>query len=113
MSVMSLFHFRKSTSISLIFLLVLFVFQAVAQDCSKDNPCATGCCSKHGYCGTGDDFCGTDCVDTCDYKLGCDASNPCEQGCCNKFGFCGLGPDCECHLSSVYYPERRTQFLTI
>ncbi|CAG8061960.1 unnamed protein product [Penicillium olsonii] len=76
-----------------LFILCLLIIQAAGQDCSKDISCATGCCSKNGYCGTGDDFCGADCVGTCDYKLGCDANNPCERGCCNKFGFCGLGPD--------------------
>jgi hypothetical protein len=78
---------------ALLFLLITYV---QAQDCSKLNPCATGCCSKFGYCGTGDDFCGSgNCVDTCDFKLGCDKNNPCKIGCCSKFGFCGLGPDCK------------------
>ncbi|KXG46667.1 Glycoside hydrolase, superfamily [Penicillium griseofulvum] len=73
--------------------LLLFVLTQ-AQDCSSDNPCATGCCSKDGYCGIGDDYCGADvCVASCDYKPDCDASNPCATGCCNKYGYCGLGPD--------------------
>ncbi|GIC89051.1 uncharacterized protein Aud_005452 [Aspergillus udagawae] len=76
-----------------LYLALLFVLQVAAQNCSKENPCAAGCCSKYGYCGTGDEFCGEGCVDTCDYKLGCDASNPCKTGCCNKYGVCGLGPD--------------------
>ncbi|CAG8171739.1 unnamed protein product [Penicillium salamii] len=85
--------FSRTSQIFAFFVLCLFILQTAGQDCSKSNPCATGCCSKHGYCGTGDEFCGADCVDTCDYKLDCDAKNPCAQGCCNKFGFCGLGPD--------------------
>ncbi|KAF7137044.1 hypothetical protein CNMCM5793_006895 [Aspergillus hiratsukae] len=76
----------------LVWLALLFVFTK-AQDCSSANPCATGCCNKFGYCGVGDDYCGADCVASCDYKPDCDASNPCATGCCNKYGYCGLGPD--------------------
>lgn len=85
-----LLHFHTT----LTFLLLFLAGYVIAQDCSKLKPCATGCCSKFGYCGTGDDFCGKNCVDTCDFRLGCDANNPCKSGCCSKFGFCGLGPDC-------------------
>ncbi|KAL4982471.1 glycoside hydrolase [Aspergillus falconensis] len=75
-------------------LLIGLVVPVLSQNCSKDNPCATGCCSKDGWCGTGEEHCGAgNCVDTCDYKLQCDANNPCETGCCSKAGFCGLGPD--------------------
>lgn len=72
----------------------LFVF---AQDCSATKLCATGCCSEFGFCGTDDLHCGTGCLSTCDYKLGCDADNPCAAGtgCCSSFGFCGLGPTCK------------------
>ncbi|KAF7899408.1 hypothetical protein EAE99_012329 [Botrytis elliptica] len=67
----------------------------MAQECSATSLCATGCCSEFGFCGTGDDHCGKDCLSTCDYKLGCDVNNPCPsgKGCCSKFGFCGLGPN--------------------
>jgi hypothetical protein len=90
----------------LLFLLLLLglALPALSQNCSKLKPCATGCCSKFGYCGTGDDFCGKDCVDTCDFRLGCDKENPCKTGCCSKFGFCGLGPDCKSH---GHHAERR------
>ncbi|KAL4962959.1 glycoside hydrolase family 18 protein [Aspergillus stella-maris] len=88
----SLQALAATDNILLIFFLTLLL-RVSAQDCSKENPCATGCCSKFGFCGVGDEFCGADCVDTCDYKLECDANNPCATGCCNKFGFCGLGPD--------------------
>ncbi|KAF7183510.1 hypothetical protein CNMCM7691_003789 [Aspergillus felis] len=92
---MSLFALPTMARIFLLYLLLLFVLQVAAQNCSKENPCAAGCCSKYGYCGTGDEFCGEGCVDTCDYKLGCDASNPCKTGCCNKFGFLlGLTRNC-------------------
>ncbi|KAF7171570.1 hypothetical protein CNMCM5623_003945 [Aspergillus felis] len=79
----------------LILAVLLFsVLPALAQNCSKDNPCATGCCSTSGWCGTSEEHCGAgNCVDTCDYKLECDANNPCKTGCCSKAGFCGLGPD--------------------
>ncbi|RPA79579.1 glycoside hydrolase [Ascobolus immersus RN42] len=82
-----------------IFALLVVLFYAVsltvAQDCSAVNQCATGCCSKFGYCGVGDEFCSKEnCVANCDFKLGCDAKNPCKGGeCCSKHGFCGLGPD--------------------
>ncbi|CAG8390683.1 unnamed protein product [Penicillium salamii] len=92
--------FSRTSQIFAFFVLCLFILQTAEQTCSKSNPCATGCCSKHGYCGTGNEFYGADCVDTCDYKLDCDANNPCAQGCCNKFGFYGLGPDCK-------YPSRK------
>jgi chitinase len=62
-------------------------------DCSATTPCATGCCSKFGFCGFGIDFCGAGCLNNCDAKLGCDAGNPCEIGCCSKYGFCGFGKD--------------------
>ncbi|KAL4744802.1 hypothetical protein BDW72DRAFT_199248 [Aspergillus terricola var. indicus] len=76
------------------FITSFVLFQQVqAQDCSALNLCATGCCNKFGYCGVGDDYCGADCVSTCDYLSECDASRPCATGCCNKYGYCGLGPD--------------------
>ncbi|KXJ84884.1 glycoside hydrolase superfamily, partial [Microdochium bolleyi] len=71
----------------------LFVNLSIAQDCSKTRLCATGCCSKHGFCGTTDEHCGEGCQSTCDFELGCHARKPCATGCCSKFGFCGLGPD--------------------
>ncbi|KAL4867514.1 hypothetical protein BDV12DRAFT_198207 [Aspergillus spectabilis] len=77
----------------LFFSLSFFSLQARAQDCSALSPCATGCCNKFGYCGIGEDYCGADCVDTCDYLPECDASRPCATGCCSTSGYCGLGPD--------------------
>ncbi|THC90472.1 hypothetical protein EYZ11_010063 [Aspergillus tanneri] len=74
-------------------LLCCLALSVLAQECSKDKPCATGCCSKDGFCGTTPDHCGEGCVANCDFKLACDANNPCEIGCCSKFGFCGLGPE--------------------
>ncbi|PYH80405.1 class V chitinase [Aspergillus uvarum CBS 121591] len=87
--------FRGSALGSLVFLLFCILVQVLAQDCSASNPCATGCCSKHGYCGTGEDYCGADCVANCDYesKAQCSATKPCAEGCCSKFGICGYGPD--------------------
>ncbi|KAL2266866.1 hypothetical protein VTJ83DRAFT_4143 [Remersonia thermophila] len=67
---------------------------AAAQECSATKKCATGCCSKFGFCGTTEEHCGEGCLSTCDFRLGCDANNPCPDGtCCSKFGFCGLGKD--------------------
>ncbi|KAI9371140.1 hypothetical protein BJX61DRAFT_548473 [Aspergillus egyptiacus] len=76
--------------------LIGFPPQASAQDCSASNPCATGCCSVYGYCGTGEDYCGENvCVGNCDYTevTQCNKDKPCELGCCSKFGVCGMGPD--------------------
>ncbi|KAL4740418.1 hypothetical protein BDV11DRAFT_214414 [Aspergillus similis] len=72
-----------------------YIAIVVAQDCSASNPCATGCCSKHGYCGVGEDFCGADCVANCDYEqvTECNENKLCPLGCCSKFGICGFGPD--------------------
>ncbi|CAN1765163.1 unnamed protein product [Linum perenne] len=42
--------------------------------CGKQAPgkqCASGfCCSKYGYCGTTDEYCGNDCQDGCDSGSG-------------------------------------------
>jgi hypothetical protein len=86
---------RKWHVIFLIFSILTFA-TVTAQECSATKLCATGCCSSFGFCGTDDAHCGTGCLSTCNYKLGCDAHNPCAAGtgCCSKFGFCGLGPDC-------------------
>ena len=95
---------RKYRLIVLVFTIFNF-YTATAQECSATQLCATGCCSSFGFCGTDSAHCGTGCLSTCDYKLGCDANNPCAAGtgCCSKFGFCGLGPDCKSH-SSEYLP---------
>ncbi|KAL3457177.1 glycoside hydrolase family 18 protein [Aspergillus heterothallicus] len=93
MMAVSPWKFRRPLGLQIFAYFLTLILSASAQDCSRENPCATGCCSQHGYCGTGDEFCGEGCVDTCDYKMECDANNPCASGCCNKFGFCGLGPD--------------------
>ncbi|KAK8109605.1 hypothetical protein PG999_007742, partial [Apiospora kogelbergensis] len=89
-----------------------------AEGCSKDNPCAVGCCSKFGFCGLGQDckngipyfmrvtltftllVCAKDvCVDTCDRKGDCNpggwdkqyfSKEKCPLNvCCSAFGFCG------------------------
>ncbi|RSL39730.1 hypothetical protein CEP54_016268 [Fusarium duplospermum] len=80
---------------SLLLFLALFSVGALSQArCSKDNLCKSGCCSKDGFCGTTDAYCGDGCQSTCDFKPACDAENPCQDGsCCNQAGFCGFGPD--------------------
>ena len=86
----------RSTTLlfSLLSFLLLAVLSVADDECSATKKCATGCCSKFGFCGTGDDHCGDGCLSTCDFKLECDADNPCANGvCCSKFGFCGLGED--------------------
>lgn len=85
---------RLSNSLFLtLLLLASFFILSVAQECSESIPCKTGCCSKWGHCGWGDDFCGKGCVNSCDARKDCDEKNPCKFGCCSKFGFCGLGKD--------------------
>ncbi|KAH7142578.1 glycoside hydrolase superfamily [Dactylonectria estremocensis] len=80
--------------LSLFLILQLLSLTVSAQECTKTKLCATGCCSKDGFCGTTKEHCGSGCRSTCDFKLGCDKSNPCKGGtCCSKFGFCGFGPD--------------------
>ncbi|KAH7039788.1 glycoside hydrolase superfamily [Microdochium trichocladiopsis] len=82
----------------------LFAKISSAQDCSKTKLCATGYCSKFGFCGTTDEHCGEvyspeNCVSGCQSKSYC---NPGGYGpdyveiekcplnvCCSKFGFCG------------------------
>ncbi|TPR05868.1 hypothetical protein CAN33_0011610 [Aspergillus niger] len=83
-------------ALSFVFLAIFCNISTVlAQSCSASNPCATGCCSKYGYCGTGEDHCGADCIANCDYEATteCSAIKPCAEGCCSKFGVCGYGPD--------------------
>ncbi|RAL06586.1 class V chitinase [Aspergillus homomorphus CBS 101889] len=86
---------KLSALACLLFVLSCILTQVSGQDCSAANPCATGCCSKHGYCGTGETYCGADCVANCDYEstAQCSATKPCAEGCCSKFGICGYGPD--------------------
>ncbi|OOQ86760.1 hypothetical protein PEBR_19882 [Penicillium brasilianum] len=84
---------RGHNLVWLLALLYVFLVTILAEDYSADKPCATGCCSKDGYCGITPEHCGEGCLANYDYKLGCDANNPCEKGCCNSFGFCGHGPD--------------------
>lgn len=93
---------RKQWQLKIIALLALLISTAMAQECSATSLCATGCCSEFGFCGTGDDHCGKNCLSTCDYKLGCDVNNPCPsgKGCCSKFGFCGHGPVCKSSFNS-------------
>ncbi len=88
---------RANSLLATLFLLLACAVILVAgQDCSATKLCATGCCSAFGFCSTDTAHCGTGCLSTCDYKLGCDENNPCKDGtCCSEFGFCGLGPNCE------------------
>jgi len=76
--------------------------------CGKGNGrCPSGkCCSKYGWCGTGDNFCSIsfgcqsefgDCTDKTpnpsDIKCG-EKDGQCPSGlCCNKDGYCGNGDD--------------------
>ncbi len=79
---------------SLLLSFLLAVLPATAQECSATNKCATGCCSKFGFCGTTEEHYGAGCLSTYDFKLAYDAKNPCaDKTCCSKFGFCGLGKD--------------------
>ncbi|KAK1532412.1 glycosylhydrolase family 18-9 [Colletotrichum costaricense] len=92
------------------FLLILFSFVSFLQlslqqapECSATQLCPIGCCSKYGVCGTGPDYCGTDCVSTCDFKADCNPgwddpkwskAETCPLNvCCSKFGFCGTTKD--------------------
>lgn len=69
---------------------------------SPTSPCRIGCCSNSGVCGLGPDFCGSDCISSCDYKSECDPgwgaqwSNATDcplNVCCSKYGFCGTTED--------------------
>lgn len=71
--------------------------------CNKTSPCSNGaCCGKSGYCGFGDEYCGTSgespngaCWSNCDAHAECGkdalpAGKPCPLNvCCSPFGFCG------------------------
>ncbi|KAJ1653393.1 hypothetical protein IWQ61_006472 [Dispira simplex] len=85
--------------------------------CDATHPCANNsCCSKWGWCGTGDVFCGAGCQNgpctggnTSQSPTGtktstgpsptntlpggaCDATHPCaNNSCCSKWGWCGTG----------------------
>lgn len=66
-----------------VLLLGLLSVPAAAQDCSATKLCASGCCSKFGFCGTDKDHCGDGCQSTCDYvppPTQCSASQPCADG---------------------------------
>ncbi|KAK7959254.1 chitinase [Apiospora aurea] len=91
-------------------LLGLLLAPVVAQECSADVPCKTGCCSKFGYCGLGpschervliplQDCEEKDCVNNCERKAQCGPGGFGEDFvektacplnvCCSKHGFCG------------------------
>ncbi|OUM57974.1 carbohydrate-binding module family 18 protein, partial [Piromyces sp. E2] len=62
--------------------------------------CPSGnCCSKHGWCGTTEEFCGDGCQSA--YGQCTSYSGQCGKGigrcppdkCCNKNGWCGFGSD--------------------
>ncbi|KAJ0418206.1 glycoside hydrolase superfamily [Aspergillus carlsbadensis] len=61
----------------ILFLLISNSLLASCQNCSKDNPCATGCCSKDGWCGTTEEHCGE--------------GN--SQSSSSTAGYCGHGPE--------------------
>ncbi|KAK3943074.1 hypothetical protein QBC46DRAFT_447135 [Diplogelasinospora grovesii] len=83
-----------SSSFKLALLLFVGAWRFVAaQECSSTVPCATGCCSKFGYCGWGDEYCKDGCINSCNAQPACSASKPCATGCCSIYGNCGLGPD--------------------
>ncbi|QUC21794.1 uncharacterized protein UV8b_06035 [Ustilaginoidea virens] len=85
---------RSTTFFFTLLSLLYTVLPVAGQECSAIKKCATGCCSKFGFCGTSKDHCGDGCLSTCDFKLGCDADRPCaDETCCSKFGFCGFGKD--------------------
>mmetsp|Transcript_40931 Transcript_40931/g.74924 ORF Transcript_40931/g.74924 Transcript_40931/m.74924 type:complete len:112 (-) Transcript_40931:65-400(-) len=84
-------------SIQTILLVALAIVAAAADDagsCSAEKPCTNGlCCSEHGYCGSGDAFCGPGCqpdAGICPADL-CSAESPCADGeCCSQWGYCGV-----------------------
>lgn len=94
--------------ISLLALATQFITGAIAQKCSRATPCEVGCCSKWGFCGWGDAFCGAGCLNSCNAKKQCDADRPCEIGCCSKFGFCGLGKSF-CGDDCAYQCDQKAQ----
>ena len=72
--------------------------------CSVSNPCEKGCCSKHGFCGYGPEFCEKPgCQAKCEQKSECKAAGwpmgfseieKCPLNvCCSKHGFCGTGKE--------------------
>ncbi|KAM0313290.1 hypothetical protein ACHAPQ_012074 [Fusarium lateritium] len=88
------------TALLFLSLLILFTTVAQAQECSASIPCKLGCCSKHGFCGYGKDYCAKDvCVNSCQSKAECDPGgfgdayvekSKCPLNvCCSKHGFCG------------------------
>ncbi|KAJ9154789.1 Family 18 glycoside hydrolase [Pleurostoma richardsiae] len=92
--------FDSSTSMALgsymiprLLLFVTFCAFVTAQECSATAPCEIGCCSSYGFCGWGDAYCGTGCLNSCNAQPECSSSKPCATGCCSIFGNCGLGPD--------------------
>ncbi|KAL4977077.1 glycoside hydrolase superfamily [Aspergillus desertorum] len=80
---------------------------------SSEVPWATCQWMAHTYAsgssplGRGDEYCGADCVATCDFQAECDVNRPCaNDACCSKAGFCGLGPDSEfCRNKKVKRPS--------
>lgn len=77
----------------------LVILPAAAQECSATKKCATGCCSKFGFCGFGKDYCSPEvCVAGCNAKLQCDPGTfgadyvelqKCPLNACSKRGYCG------------------------
>ncbi|KAK9764226.1 hypothetical protein K7432_008446 [Basidiobolus ranarum] len=73
-----------------------FFLLAQEWQCSKEKPCAVGCCSQFGSCGFGPEFCGQGCQGNCDAKADCGVHGSkfsCDSGCCGKDGFCGYTAD--------------------
>lgn len=80
----------------LCFSLVTFVTPQQGATCDTENLCESGCCSKLGNCGFGDEFCKPDvCIGTCNATAECGkwAETPGKECplnvCCSKWGFCG------------------------
>ncbi|GME48568.1 hypothetical protein CNMCM5793_006895 [Neofusicoccum parvum] len=94
---------KKPQSCYVLYLLLFLSFSlpVFSQGCSAAAPCASGCCSKFGFCGLGPEYCDESvCVANCDEKAYCDPGNyttkfaeveNCPLNvCCSKWGFCGL-----------------------
>ena len=78
------------------FSLITFVTPQQGATCDSENPCKSGCCSKAGNCGFGDEYCKPEvCISTCNATAECGkwAETPGSECplnvCCSKWGFCG------------------------
>jgi hypothetical protein len=54
------------TNLFLLLAPFLLGFSLAQPNCGSGGPCASGlCCSRFGYCGSTDDYCGANCVSQC------------------------------------------------